>query len=87
MVQDDPVEIYMKTASGQMIPLEVCLSDSVDSVKEKIEKIENVSAGSQKISFEGAELRTGSLSDHKIVSKVTIEFIYAHFAIVALQLI
>ena len=63
-----------------MIVLEVSLADSVASLKEKIEKAENVPVNTQKLVFEGKELVEGVLVSYNITPQSTIDLVLESLA-------
>jgi hypothetical protein len=59
--------IFVKTRMGKSTTLEVSSSDSVDSVKAKIEEQQGIAASEQRLSFGGMQLEDGrALSDYAI---------------------
>lgn len=70
------MEIFIKTVAGQSITLEVELSDSIQSVKEKIQDHTGTPPDHQRLIFLGRQLQDDkTLADYGIEKESTIEII------------
>mmetsp|Transcript_19208 Transcript_19208/g.60427 ORF Transcript_19208/g.60427 Transcript_19208/m.60427 type:complete len:272 (-) Transcript_19208:320-1135(-) len=62
-----PVQIFVKTLTGQSFVLDVDLSNTIDNVKTRIQRVEGTIPSRQRLCFEGRLLEDGgTLSDHNI---------------------
>jgi hypothetical protein len=71
--------IYVKTPSGETIPLTVGASDTIGAVKATIENNEGVhiQADDQRLMFDGKELEDGrTVSDHGIKNESTLQLLF-----------
>ena len=69
-------EIYVKTLSGQSITLNVSTTDTIGSVKTKIQASTGIPPSQQRLVFAGKQLEDGkTLADYNIPDKATIQLV------------
>ena len=70
------MQIFLKNLCGKAISLEVAPSDTVESLKAKIQAKEGIPADQQRVVFAGKYLENGhTISDYKIQRESTIHLI------------
>lgn len=66
------IQIFVKTVPGKTITLEVEPSDSIDSVKNKIQEKDGIHTYDQKLLFAGKHLGNGTLKDYNVQKESTL---------------
>ena len=74
---EEEMEIFVKTLTGKTITMKVMSSNTVETLKEKIENSQGIPPNQQKLIFGGRELKDGAtLSEYSLSNWSTVHIVF-----------